>query len=183
VTAVEERLTKPLRSGSRLAMIGLVVTLAGQAAPPGPPLGWLLNLAGVVAATWGVVRVAHWVARLSGRRSLSELAIGLGLVGASDALAISAAQSSFDREHDWTLGIAAALIAALGLSLAASGIVDFRKEQRQIDDPPPAPGPDAISEPQHPGRQLQEYQSTPLRTTLIIASVSMLITLVVVFVR
>lgn len=183
MTAVEARLTKPLQSGSRLAVIGLVVTLAAQAAEPGPPLGWFLNLVGVVAATWGTVRVCSWVAQLTGRRSLIETAIGIGMIGAGDALAISAAQSPFDRGQNWTLAIAGFLIAVLGLSLMASGVMDFRKEAQQIENPPPPPGPDAITEPQHPGRPLQEWQSKPLRLTLIVGPASMLITLAVAFLR
>lgn len=179
---MEERLTKPLRAGSRLAITGLVVVLAAQALTPASVNAWLLNLVGVILTAWGGVRVLTWVARLRGRRSLTEAAVGIGLLGAAEALTVTAAQGPQDRENTWILGIAAIGFAVLGLALMGSAVADFRGEARRSETPPQPPE-GAITKPQPAGTPLQEHEVSVLRLTLAVVTVSCLVTLVVSFIR
>jgi hypothetical protein len=171
------QLTRPLRSGRGLAAFGLVVVLTAQALPPASVSGWLTNLVGVVLTTWGAVRVTGWVARLRGRRSLTETAMGIGLVGVADALTITVAQGPQDRVKSWALGIAAIGSGLLGLALTVSGALDSRQERRLIND---SPLPDAKTP---PGLALTESETRPLRQTLALTAVSLLTTLVIAFTR
>jgi hypothetical protein len=184
VTVQEVRLTKPLRSGRSLAIAGLVaVLLAGVFDPATSGLPLLLNLAGVGAATWGGIRVTTWVARSRGRRSLTETAIGFGLVGAADLLAVLAAQGSEDRENRVIFMLVAALSVVLGVALLGSGLVDFRREGRRIGSPDPEPEPGAVTRPQPAGLALLAADGVFLRLTLATAGVTFAAALVLVLVR
>lgn len=183
MTAVDERLAKPLRTGSRTAVVGLVVVLGAQTLDPGSRPAWLANLAGAVIVTWGTIRVVNWVARLRGRRSLTEAAIGIGLTGAAAAMTITAAQGPQNRENSWILGISAIGFSLLGLALLGSAIADSREELRRIEDPPPPPPKDAISVPQPPGTCLQEREVAILRMTLAVVTVTYTATVAIAFLR
>jgi hypothetical protein len=183
VTAVDERLTKPLRSGSRMAVVGLVVVLGAQALDPVGRPAWLANLAGVVIATWGTVRVVSWVARLRGRRSLTEAAIGIGLTGAAAAMTITSAQGPQNRENSWILGISAIGFSLLGLALLGSAIADSREESYRIENPPPPPPKDAVSVPQPAGSSLHEREVVILKMTLVVVTVTYTAIVAIAFLR
>ena len=171
VTAVKEQTGKPLQTGSRLTIIGLLVVLLALALDPTSTITWLVNLAGVGATTWGAVRVLNWLVHLRGRRSLSEASVGVFLMGSAAAMTITTAQGPQDRGNSWLIGISAVGFALLGLSLIATAVVDHRGEHRRIINPPPPPPPGSITEPQPPGTLLLPQESSTLRLTVAISSI------------
>jgi hypothetical protein len=177
VTAVDERLTRPLRSGNQLTMVGLAIVVLAQLPGPVSRIAWLLNLAGVVATTWGSVRVTTWLARFCGRRSLTEAAIGIGLVGTAVAVTITISEGPLNRADDWTVGIAAVGFAVLGLALIGTAVAAYRAELDQIENPPPADPPKgAISRPQPAGVRLPDRDAKVLRLTSSLAAASFTLT-------
>ena len=183
VTAEDGRLTKPLQSGNRLVVAGLLIVLVALVLNPANRLTWAVNLVGVVVTTWGAVRVSTWIARLRGRRSLTENAIGVGLVGAAAAMTITAAQGPQDRENTWILGISAVSFAILGLALMITSLFDHRGEQRMIDNPAPPPGEGAITRPQHPGYPLRQVELQFLRLSVGVSSACYVAIVAIAFLR
>ncbi|HET9655782.1 MAG TPA: hypothetical protein VFP72_10545 [Kineosporiaceae bacterium] len=184
MTGQEGRLLKPLRTGRALAIAGLVAVLAAQVFDPASSrLPLLLNVAGVAGATWGAVRVSTWVARLRGRRSLTETALGLFLVGGSDLLAVLAAQGPENRENRVIFMLVGAFGAVLGGALLLSAALDFRTEARRIAEPDPEPAPGAITRPQPAGTALHAVDAGFLRITLGVCATTLVVALVLVLVR
>lgn len=183
MTAVDERLYKPLRSGNRLAIIGLLVVLLALVLDPALRITWAVNLAGVGATTWGAVRVTTWLVRLRGRRSLTEAAVGIALVGAAAAMTITTAQGPQGRENSWLLGIAAIGFALLGVAMVVTAAVDHRSERRHIENPPPPPAEDATTRPQSPGTLLRPLESQLLRLTLAVTTATYVAITTIAFLR
>lgn len=184
MTGQEGRLLKPLRTGRTLAVAGLAAVLVALVFdPPNSRLPLLLNVAGVAGATWGAVRVSTWVARLRGRRSLTEAALGLFLVGGADLLAVLAAQGPEGRENRVIFMLVGAFGAVLGGALLVSAALDFRTEARRIAEPDPGPTPGAITRPQPAGTALHTVDAGFLRLTLGIGATTFVIALVLALVR
>jgi hypothetical protein len=182
VTTVDGRLLQPLRSGSRLVVVGMLIVLLALLLDPTSRLSWVANLAGVGASTWGAIRVTTWLAKLRGRRSLTETAVGIGLTGAAAAMTITTAQGPQDRENSWMLAMSAISFALLGVALIASAAFDHRGEQRLMDNPP-EPREGAISKPQHPGTPLRSHESQFLRLTVAVTAACYLAVTAVSFLR
>ncbi len=173
MTAVDGQLTKPLRSGRSMAIVGLAAVLAAEAFGGTSRMTWLLGLLGVIAATSGAVRTTRWSARLHERRSLTEIAVGLFLVGTADAMTVTAAAGPQDRENTAILIISAIGFALLGTALLGSGVADFRRERRWIEDPASAPAPDPTSRPQPPGTRVTAWETGFLRVTLGVSALTL----------
>jgi hypothetical protein len=182
VTTVDGRLLQPLRSGIRLVVVGMVIVLLALLLDPTSRLCWVANLAGVGLSTWGAIRVTTWLARLRGRRSLTETAVGIGLTGAAAAMTITAAQGPQDRENTWILGISAIAFALLGIALIITAAFDHRGEQRLMDNPP-EPREGAISKPQHPGTPLRSHESQFLRLTIAVTAACYVAITAIAFLR
>jgi hypothetical protein len=183
VTAVDERLIKPLRSGNRLAIAGLLIVLLALVLDPAARATWMVNVAGVAASTWGAIQATTWLAHLRGRRSLTEAAVGIALVGGAAAMTIITAQGPQDRENSWLLGISAIGFALLGLALVITSAVDHRGERRIIENPPPPPAEGAITKPQHPGVRLALHESQLLRLTLAVTAANYVAIVIIAFLR
>jgi hypothetical protein len=183
MTAVGERAAKPLQTGSRLAVLGVLIVLLTLLLDPASPITWLVNLAGVGATTWGAIRVLTWLTHLRGRRSLNEGAVAVFLMGATAAMTITTAQGPQDRGSSWLIGISAVGFAVLGLSMIATAFVDYHRERLLIINPPPPPPPDATSQSQPPGVLLLPHEVPILRLVLTLTTLCYTEIIVVSFLR
>lgn len=170
-------------------MVGLVGVLVEVlvtqvfGAEPRPRLRLLFTLGCVLAATIGVARVTSALARLHGRRSLTEIGLGLGLIGGADALILLATAGDLVRVWVWGLLMAATGGGLLGLLLVSSGAAGHRDERRRIAGPPPPPPGPGDPLPHPPGEPLRASEIGLLRVALVASATAFAVTLVTAFLR